>query len=580
MRLFGGVSAMYACLNPRAEKSLDLALLGIAWTITASIVDPSGNFPLNDDWAYARTVRHLIDSGDYHPLENTTMTLATNVLWGSLFSICSTGLDFVALRSSTLFASFLGIAGIYIFVREFRQSRQLALCAAATVAFNPLYFSLSFTFMTDVLFAVLCIWAILFFSRNLQTGALLDSVLGTAISLAATLSRQLGICIPLAFCIVRLLVPQPRGTKVLVATIPALTCGGALILFLHWLRVTGKLPTLYGLQMQGVVQSFMDVKVLMWNVVNNEFVVSAYLGLFLLPLLLLSVGSLLRTRAPRGYIAIGIGALLVVAGACARSRAGLPMLMPLLSNIMIKSGIGPLTLRDTYLLELDNVPSLPFGFWFIVTLLSLIGSVLLVARLIAELLGTVGGVLSNLRLEPSNSYSFFGILCGGTYLLPLLPSPFIYDRYLIPAAIFFLFSIACGTVEQRRRASPIVALLALSYLVMGALCWYSLTGTRDYLAWNRLRWGALRELTLQRLVPATEIDGGYEFNGLFLYDPNYDVLAHLNDTHKSYWWVQNDTYMIAFGPVPGYKVICKYTERSWRGQTYQVVVLKKIKLVR
>jgi hypothetical protein len=41
------------------------------------------------------------------------------------------------------------------------------------------------------------------------------------------------------------------------------------------------------------------------------------------------------------------------------------------------------------------------------------------------------------------------------------------------------------------------------------------------------------------------MDGGFEFNALYFFNPSYGVLK----TEKS-WWVQNDTYMISFGPVP------------------------------
>jgi len=579
MKMSDGVSAKYPDSDARAGRSLDIVVLGAIWIITACIVNPSGNFPLNDDWAYALTVRHFIDSGDYRPLENTTMALVTNVIWGSLFCL-SASFDFLVLRLSTLVAAFLGISGVYLFVREFRQSRRLALCAALVVEFNPIYFSLSFTFMTDVLFVTLCLWACLFFSRNLRTNAPLDCALGTALALAATFSRQLAICIPLAFCLIRLLVPQPRVPKVLTAMTPPLICVAALVGFLNWLRATGKLPALFGIQTNQIVQSFTSIKALMLNIWENAFVSSAYLGLFLFPLLVLSIPSLVQARTIRRHVSIGIGLLFVVAGVCVRIRAGLPISMPLSSNIIIGSGIGPLTLRDTYLLQLTNIPALPVSFWRIVTLISLIGSVLLISRLIVEFLDIAEALLANHHLERGKSYSPLLLLCGAVYLFPLLLLPSIFDRYLIPIAIFLMLSNVTTVFDRSQHALTHVPMLVLAYTVIGAFCLFSITGTHDYLAWNRLRWNALRDLTRLNRVPATEIDGGYEFNGLLLYDPNYDVIAHLNDAKKSFWWVHNDTYMIAFGPVPGYRVIRQYMDRSWLEKSHRIVVLRKDELAR
>jgi Dolichyl-phosphate-mannose-protein mannosyltransferase len=560
--------------NDWGGAGVDIVLLGAIWLVTTSVVNPSGNFPLNDDWAYAITVRHLIDSGDYHPLENTTMTLITNVIWGALFCLPG-GCSFTVLRISTLLASFIGIIGIYLFVRELRQSRIFSLCAALTVTFNPIYFVLSYTFMTDVPFAATAIWATLFLFRNLKTRAPRDLLLGTALALAATLSRQLGICISLAFCLTQLLARRSPGTKALSAMIPALICIGAMLTFIHWLRVTGRLPTLYGIQASGLIKSLTDVNVLIRNLANNAFVASVYIGLFLLPLLLLSPPPLLRTRPPRGYLAVGVGMLAMVAGVASRLQAGQPILMPISSNIVVDSGIGPLTLRDTYLLNLNDVPVLPVGFWYTVTFLALIGGALLVARLIASILDTTAGLLSKNDIGNCELYQLFFFLCAGVYLLPLLASPAIFDRYLIPAMIFFLLGISATPADNSRPASAFRPILMLACAVIGAFSWFSVAGARDYLAWNRLRWTALQELTQRRHVPATEIDGGYEFNGLFLYDRNYDVVARLNDTQKSYWWVHNDTYLIGFGLVPGYEVIEQYTDDSWLGRSRRIVILRK-----
>ena len=142
------------------------------------------------------------------------------------------------------------------------------------------------------------------FFRNLRTGAPLDCVLGTVVALAATFSRKLGICVPLAFCLIRLLVPQPRGARVLTDIIPVLMCVGAFIAFIYWLRITGKLPTLYGVQTQMLAHSLTDIRALMQKVTENVFIASAYLGLFLPPMLVLSTQSLPRVHASRGYVGL------------------------------------------------------------------------------------------------------------------------------------------------------------------------------------------------------------------------------------------------------------------------------------
>jgi tetratricopeptide (TPR) repeat protein len=72
-------------------------------------------------------------------------------------------------------------------------------------------------------------------------------------------------------------------------------------------------------------------------------------------------------------------------------------------------------------------------------------------------------------------------------------------------------------------------------------------------------------------VAAQDIDGGFEFNGLYLYDPHYQPIPG-----KSIWWVQGDTYQIAFGDVPGYYAIKQYSYSHWvPSYVGKVVVLQK-----
>ena len=82
----------------------DLAclLLVICFWIAAVIaVNPIGDFPLNDDWAYGGAVRTLIQEGDFRLSGWTATNLLGQVLWGALFCL-PLGFSFTALRVSTL----------------------------------------------------------------------------------------------------------------------------------------------------------------------------------------------------------------------------------------------------------------------------------------------------------------------------------------------------------------------------------------------------------------------------------------------------------------------------------------------
>jgi hypothetical protein len=76
-------------------------VLTAAWVLAIVLVHPSGDFPINDDWSYVETVRRLVERGEWRLNAWTSMPLATQMLWGWLFSQPA-GASFTALRLSTL----------------------------------------------------------------------------------------------------------------------------------------------------------------------------------------------------------------------------------------------------------------------------------------------------------------------------------------------------------------------------------------------------------------------------------------------------------------------------------------------
>jgi hypothetical protein len=119
-----------------------------------------------------------------------------------------------------------------------------------------------------------------------------------------------------------------------------------------------------------------------------------------------------------------------------------------------------------------------------------------------------------------------------------------YDRYLLlllPLAAVAAMRVL-GRPARAGRAATLVAILA-----MGALGVFAFGATRDHLSWNRARWDLLRA---HPEVPPERLDGGFEVNGWFLYDPDYR-----EEPGRSFWWVRDDEHVLAFGPLPGYSIV-------------------------
>ena len=78
---------------------VDLTFILAIWFIGAMVINPVGEFPLIDDWAYSRDVHGLLDTGGYRTLGWGPESLVTHVLLGALFCL-PTGFSFTALRLS------------------------------------------------------------------------------------------------------------------------------------------------------------------------------------------------------------------------------------------------------------------------------------------------------------------------------------------------------------------------------------------------------------------------------------------------------------------------------------------------
>jgi hypothetical protein len=212
-------------------------------------------------------------------------------------------------------------------------------------------------------------------------------------------------------------------------------------------------------------------------------------------------------------------------------------------------------LRDAAILQINKLPELPPAFWKVVTLLSLFGAVALIT-LVGILILDVLPRLRPKAMTDEQAAAVFNLSCAVIYLAPLLLTTF-FDRYLIPA-IPFLAAAMVGTFPaQPPKIGPKIFVPATAVLV--GLMLFAVCGTHDYLGWNTARWKAANELMAVDHVKPEEMDGGFEFNGMYFFNPNYDLLQ----TKKSWWWVQNDTYMIGFGPMPGYDALREYPYPRW-----------------
>lgn len=515
--------------------------LGALAILMGVAIWPVGEFPLNDDWSYARAVQSWLETGRLQFTGWTSLPLIAQTLWGALFCLPG-GFSFVALRLSTASAGLLGVWGLYFLMRSAGHGRPCAGAAALTLALNPLYVNLSHTFMTDVPFTAACIWALAGFVRSFSDPRLRWLGLGLLGSLAATLIRHTGLILPCAFLVACCLGPRNalRSRAAAIAAIVALAlvgfCAyGAARLGLRpfWAHQAGELASGLGHPAR---------------MLERAGEIAVYLGLFGLPfgLFLLPAGfrrSILWIWPLAALVAIGLGLLGVR--------------LPLTGNILYDAGLGPVRLFDVTTHGLPSVFSVPSGWWTLATGLGVAGALLAAQPAIAA---------RQVRADPPSAVRptrwLLG-LCAAGWTLPMAIAGYL-DRYLLVVLPLWLLFLAAPSVRQAAPSSRggLAAALALVLCFAG----FSVAATHDYFSWNRARWTALDELTRIQQIAPERIDGGFEFNGWHRYDPAHPADRH-RSPNRSWWWVADDEYAITLGPVPGYAERTRHPFPRWLGRT-------------
>lgn len=532
-----------------------LALAGV----TLCLVPPAGDFPLNDDWVYGKMVQRLASDGELaiHPYTQA-YTLA-QTLWALPF-VKLFGFSFSVLRVSTILLAVLSVWGVALCGRELGFPRRLALASAAVVFCNPLFLNLSYTFMSDVPFVCALVFACLFYLKALRSGSALHVLAGSTLASIGFFNRQFGALIAVAFAVAVLLwwIRCRRGVGIgsSAAFFGPWAVAGVLVLCLH---ASGQyIYTPPHAAMRGLVDNINPGRVAVLTIS-----IALTMALFLSPL---SAGIAWRwARGKRSRSVPQLFTVFLVAGLLAMGLLRDRRPLPRFPNILRDFGVGPILLQDTYSIwhPWSPVSAPPVVLWLIT------GLALLSAAVCA---GAVMGIVFHRararrmaipcycrRLQ----YTFLLLLGALLVLAPYNSRTVIYyDRYLLPAIVPFALVVA-GALPRRTPRTwfrPVAFACALLYV-------FSLASLQDYMAWNRARWEAIAFLRTELGARDSQIDGGYEFNGMYTSEK---FLMHrdaedIGNQGENVWWVIHDRYKVAMTPQNRYEIVKRFPYFSWLG---------------
>jgi hypothetical protein len=588
----------WQALMVRARHGLSAPwLLSVALlALIALLIRPWGDYPLNDDWQYARAAKILSETGRIVIDTPVAPALVGQVLLAQPF-IALFGFSHVTLRLVTMLAAclvlwamdrLLGLAGVP------RRTRRFTL---VLLAINPLFVNLAFSFMTELYGYALALTGAVLWLSGRRTAEAQDrpAVIGIGFSLvAATLIgasfwiRQYCVLVYPALVAATAIELARDGRwhriprSVLAVTPGALVFTAIIGGYFLWAKSTDQLNGNF----RGPLQNLNQFELLDWNLeLGLHFI---YLTAFLLPLLASwpcfrrpSARALGRCAVALAFGLASYSFIQLVATDDAGSL-NLHRTFPFKSNIIHSAGVGPNTLTDIFFADPDRYWVLPRRLWRVV------GGVLVAATALWGL-----PWLAIHRLERAfaarHEVALFGLVFAGASLAVVVQSygTASFDRYSLPVLLggaLGLTILRAG--DEAHGPSPRARLGSL--LMFGAvaapLAFFTVAGMHDYFRWNDARW-RLAAHALAKGIPSTSLDGGYEINGWLSYDARNSPARSKGCIDRCHcdippefamiWTCHDDSYRIGMTLPPGRSMIAMEVPRFWLGKPRPVILSRR-----
>lgn len=433
-----------------------LASIIFLWSVFLIIANPTGSFPLNDDWNYIRSAQLLAEQGR---MLITCWNCSTNliqIVYGATL-VKLFGFSFEVLRASTWLAGLGSCVATYFLVKESSKRPVLGFAAALTLMSNAIFFNLSSTFMTDVPFLAILISSMFFSVRALRYGQHRDYLCALLLGLISTFLRQYGVVF-LGLFVITYAIGRLKDRNLLLNSFGILLLAAAsLLAFRTWLTSYG-LPGCYTVWIIYIQKSLSaGIGPLLGTMLFNYLTEVIYLGLFVLPFAVACIpfvfAKLIKKERIFAFVCASELMLCLLIGLIVKG-----VMMPLTTNVLHSAGVGPVLFAE--LKSATNDHTLGFFFWLIVTFMACKGVSLAFALAVSRLLslkrtGSLLGCLNDVVefREAKIAFLFSSFIC---VYLSILAFTGLIDRYILPAlpASFVLLGIlGTATLPQRANAT-------------------------------------------------------------------------------------------------------------------------------
>ncbi len=551
---------------------LSLTVLAIA-----VVVSPWGNYPINDDWQYARIAKRLAETGRFVVDVDVAPSLVAQI-WLSAPFVKLFGFSHTLLRVMTIAVAIVLLWIIDRILQCAGAARSIRVLALALVVANPIFLHVAFSYMTEpygymLAFAGAMVW-LKDRARRDRTGA--PFIGWRAALIAATLIggsfwiRQFCAAVFPALAAASVLRTAIDGSRsTLRRSAPVLAAATAwfsvvVMAYFLWAKLSGNYRPAFGGQIRSLVHFDRDLLAI------SAFELATYLTAFLFPFLLLE-----RWRTTRWSRFAVIAVLLAIFVYAARMRQPQHaafhhhVRFPFAANVVHDTGVGPITLTGTYFNPSAPRPHWPPSTWSVIQWL-IVGGLLAWARLALRSPGEPR--CSSMAAEVRD----FGLLlAAGSFLLYTQAFQWqALDRYYLPCVLGAVIGLGARATALPVPVQPWPMLAAAL-----PMAWFAVAGVHDYFRWNDARWAAVALAAADGARPEL-LDGGYEVNGWLNYDATMEHVRPAGCHGECRcppvaFFCTDDSYAISMGLPPGRSPIAELPVSWWLANGPNIVVSRR-----
>jgi hypothetical protein len=473
-------------------------LLLFIFLLSELIVKPFGNYPLNDDWSYAKSVIVLLNEGRVNIGEWPAMTLVSHITWGFLF-VKLFGFSFVVLRLSTVVSMLIGLWALHKLVIKITNDRLVAFITCLTLLFNPIFFSVSNTFMTDVNFITLLILCFYFIYDFFSTGRFLSFLLVFILSIILVLLRQYGLIVPVCFTMACLFRKEKRTMYVVLAVV--LTALVYFIFRAYENYLKSVLPPSAAYKFSGTVNPTQRIfwDMFFENFKNRYKIIILHASVYAFPVLIIYTRQIVADFKPRPVVILSILIFVLVYFLYKNQNFQV-------GNVFNDTGLGVDSFYETLKGTYGDAPhfysrSFENNILTPIKYLVISWTLLLLTLLVLKLYRTK----KNIFTQPNTIFTL-GFFVA--YSLLIIITETFFDRYQLP---LILLTMVLFTFIQKMYGSyklwTVVPLMCFMYV--------SIFGSKDYFVMNDRKWEAYDYLRKEKGIPKQDINGGFEIGCWF-----------------------------------------------------------------